>query len=93
MRSQQAINPSPEIYPNKAQQDKRDRLTPRELQIAELVAQGRTNSEIGRELWITENSVKQALKRMFRKLDVSSRTTMIAQLGGVGIDSFRSSRV
>jgi len=57
-----------------------NRLTPRELQIAELVALGRTNAEIGHELWITENSVKQALKRMFRKLEVSSRTEMIAQL-------------
>lgn len=59
---------------------KSDRLTPRELQIAELVALGRTNAEIGNQLWITENSVKQALKRMFRKLDVSSRTEMVAQL-------------
>ena len=56
------------------------RLTPRELQIAELVALGRTNAAIGSELWITENSVKQALKRMFRKLEVSSRTEMVAQL-------------
>lgn len=57
-----------------------NRLTPRELQIANLVALGRTNAEIGNELWITENSVKQALKRMFRKLGVSSRTEMVAQL-------------
>jgi DNA-binding CsgD family transcriptional regulator len=57
-----------------------NRLTPRELQIVELVALGRTNAEIGQELWITENSVKQALKRMFRKLDVSSRAEMVAQL-------------
>lgn len=57
-----------------------DRLTSRELEIAELVALGRTNAEIGKELWITENSVKQALKRMFRKLQVSSRTEMVAQL-------------
>jgi DNA-binding CsgD family transcriptional regulator len=57
-----------------------DRLTSRELQIAELVALGRTNAEIGNQLWITENSVKQALKRMFRKLEVSSRTEMVAQL-------------
>lgn len=59
-------------------QDKR--LTPRELQIASLVALGRTNAEIGTELWITENSVKQALKRIFRKLEVSSRAEMVAQL-------------
>ncbi len=59
---------------------KAERLTPRELQIAKLVASGQTNAEIGTELWITENSVKQALKRMFRKLEVSSRAQMVAQL-------------
>jgi DNA-binding CsgD family transcriptional regulator len=58
-------------------------LTPRELQIAELVARGLTNAEIGAALWITQNSVKQALKRMFRKLNVSSRTEMIGQLHGI----------
>jgi DNA-binding CsgD family transcriptional regulator len=59
---------------------KTDCLTPREWQIAELVALGKTSAEIGKELWITENSVKQALKRMFRKLEVSSRAAMVAQL-------------
>ncbi len=56
------------------------RLTPREGQIAELVAQGLTNREIGAKRWITQNSVKQALKRMFWKLNVSSRTEMLAKL-------------
>jgi DNA-binding CsgD family transcriptional regulator len=59
-----------------------NRLTPRETQIAELVARGLTNAEIGAALWITENSVKQALKRMFRKLEVSSRAEMVARLSG-----------
>ncbi len=67
-----------------------DFLTPRELQIAQLVAQGRTNAEIGVELWITENSVKQALKRMFRKLEVSSRAEMTAQF--VGTAKLQSTR-
>ena len=62
------------------QPNKTHLLTPRELQIAELVALGKTNAEIGNELWITTNSVKQALKRMFRKLSVSSRAEMVAQL-------------
>ena len=57
-----------------------NQLTPRELQIANLVASGQTNAQIGKELWITENSVKQALKRMFRKLKVSSRAEMVAQI-------------
>jgi DNA-binding CsgD family transcriptional regulator len=55
-------------------------LTPRELQIAELVAKGLTNAEIGKELWITQNSVKQALKRMFQKLNISARTELVAKL-------------
>ncbi len=55
-------------------------LTPREVQIANLVARGLSNAEIGAELWITQNSVKQALKRMFRKLEVSARTEMVAKL-------------
>jgi DNA-binding CsgD family transcriptional regulator len=55
-------------------------LTPREMQIANLVARGMTNAEIGAQLWITQNSVKQALKRMFRKLEVSARTEMVAKL-------------
>lgn len=55
-------------------------LTPRELEIAELVAQGLTNAEIGNQLFITQNSVKQALKRMFRKLNVSARTELVARL-------------
>lgn len=50
------------------------------------VALGRTNAEVGNELWITKNSVKQALKRMFRKLEVSSRTEMVAQLSATRLD-------
>lgn len=57
-----------------------NRLTPREIQIVELVAKGLTNAQIGKELWIQENSVKQALKRMFRKLKVSSRAEMVAKI-------------
>ena len=59
------------------------KLTPRELEIAELVAQGLTNAEIGGKLWISQNSVKQALKLMFRKLEVSARAEMVAKLQDV----------
>lgn len=56
------------------------RLTARERQIADLVSLGKKNAEVGTELWITENSVKQALKKIFRKLEVSSRTEMATKL-------------
>jgi DNA-binding CsgD family transcriptional regulator len=55
-------------------------LTPRELEIADLVAQGKRTSDISATLGITQNSVKQALKRMFIKLNVSTRAEMVAQL-------------
>ncbi|MEO0376123.1 MAG: LuxR C-terminal-related transcriptional regulator [Cyanobacteria bacterium P01_A01_bin.17] len=55
-------------------------LTAREQQIADLVAQGLTNAQIGAELWITQNTVKQSLKRMFRKLEVSARAELVAKL-------------
>ena len=78
------INSQPQSLSNN---DRREvkipvKITDRELQIAQLVAQGLTNKKIGKQLWITENSVKQALKRMFRKLGVSSRAEMIAVLSG-----------
>jgi DNA-binding CsgD family transcriptional regulator len=57
-------------------------LTRRERQITELVAQGLSNIEIGLALQIAPSSVKQALKRMFRKLSVSSRTHLVAKLQG-----------
>ena len=55
-------------------------LSKREIQIAHLIAQGLTNVEISRELWISHNTVKQALKKMFRKLEVSSRIEMVMRL-------------
>ena len=59
------------------------KLTPREIQIANLVAQGLTNTEIGKELWITQNTVKQALKKMYGKLNVHSRTAMIFKISNI----------
>lgn len=58
-------------------------LTRRELQIAELVAEGLTNAQIGTQLWISRNTVKQTLKNIFRKLDVSARAQMVAKLKDV----------
>ncbi len=49
-------------------------LTARELEILKLVAAGATNGEVGRGLWVTEQTVKFHLRNIFRKLGVANRT-------------------
>jgi len=60
-------------------------LTPRELEVARLVAAGLNNIEIGRCLGISRNTVKETLKRIFRKVDVDSRAEMVARLTHAGL--------
>ncbi|WP_214106513.1 response regulator [Acrocarpospora catenulata] len=52
-------------------------LSPRETQVLALVARGLTNAEIGRELYISETTVKTHLLRVFGKLGVSDRTAAV----------------
>lgn len=52
------------------------KLTGRELEIAHLAAEGITNKEIGARLFISENTVKMALKGVFEKLGVNSRVLL-----------------
>jgi len=60
-------------------------LSPREVQVLGLVAVGRTNAEIGRELHIGEATVKTHLLRTFAKLDVSDRTAAVTVARGRGL--------
>ena len=49
-------------------------LTRREVEILRLVAEGRSNSQVARLLWVTEQTVKFHLSNVYRKLDVANRT-------------------
>jgi DNA-binding NarL/FixJ family response regulator len=49
-------------------------LTRREVQVLQLLAEGRSNAEIARALWITPQTVKFHLSNIYRKLGVANRT-------------------
>lgn len=54
-----------------------DVLTPREVQVLACVARGLTNADVGRELFISEATVKTHLLRTFAKLGVDDRTAAV----------------
>jgi DNA-binding NarL/FixJ family response regulator len=55
-----------------------EKLTPREREILELVAEGRTNTEISALLWISPGTVRKHLENAFKKLEVHTRTAAAA---------------
>lgn len=55
-------------------------ITPRELEILELIATGLSNREIGDKLFVSENTVKTHSSRLFDKLNAKRRTQAV-QIG------------
>jgi DNA-binding CsgD family transcriptional regulator len=72
------------IYPADSAQPNRlpvwDVLTPREQEIAELVSAGLTTKEIASRAFVSENTVKQHLKRIFAKTDVRNRAELMQRV-------------
>jgi predicted ATPase/DNA-binding CsgD family transcriptional regulator len=55
-------------------------LTPVERDVVRLVAEGHTNAEIGQRLFISVNTVKKYLSRVYAKVDVDGRAELAAQV-------------
>jgi DNA-binding NarL/FixJ family response regulator len=51
-----------------------DRLTPRELEILALIAEGRSNAAIATELFVTKRAVERHINSIFLKLDLRDAT-------------------
>ncbi|MGB3306562.1 MAG: response regulator transcription factor [Thermomicrobiales bacterium] len=60
------------------------RLSQREAEVLTLVAEGKSNREIGRALFLSEATVKSHLVHIFSKLDVASRTAAVAKARTLG---------
>lgn len=54
------------------------RLTEREMQVLRGMSQGKSNGQIGRELYLSEDTVKTHARRLFRKLGVRDRAQAVA---------------
>jgi DNA-binding NarL/FixJ family response regulator len=77
--------------PSWNRRDRKNDLTRRESEILALVAEGHSNSQLARMLWVTEQTVKFHLSNIYRKLDVANRTeaSRWAQLNGLLPDKRR----
>ena len=65
---------SPRIAERLAERAQRQSLTAREQEVLNLLVRGRSNKEIGAQLFISEETVKSHLKTLFAKLKVRDRT-------------------
>jgi LuxR family maltose regulon positive regulatory protein len=80
-----------------AEQQKRDKapvlstelliepLSPRELEVLRLIAQGLSNNEIGKQLFLALDTVKGHNRRIFDKLQVQRRTEAVARARELGL--------
>jgi len=67
----------PAVAATLARHRENDSLTPRELEVLELVAQGLSNKEIAHAIGRTDETVKIHLKSVFAKLKVATRTEAV----------------
>ena len=60
-------------------------ITPRELEILEQIASGKSTREIAEALFVSENTVKTHASRLFDKLGVKRRTQAVAEAKRLGL--------
>jgi DNA-binding NarL/FixJ family response regulator len=84
-----------ELHRSDAEREEIERLTAREREILELIAQGKTNRQIGAELFLAEKTVKNYVSNLLAKLGMERRSEAAAyatrladrRSGTAGVDS------
>ena len=66
--------PLPDQVGEAASESRAVRLTPREREILQLVAEGYSNAQLARMLWVSHETVKFHLSNIYQKLEVTNRT-------------------
>jgi Response regulator containing a CheY-like receiver domain and an HTH DNA-binding domain len=56
-------------------------LTPRELEVAKHILEGKTNKDIAKDLFVTEGTVKNYVSKILEKLEMNNRAELIVMLG------------
>jgi DNA-binding NarL/FixJ family response regulator len=79
-RAENALAPLPE-----AVAPRRPSLTEREIQVLRGMSEGKSNAEIGRELYVSEDTVKTHARRLFRKLGARDRAHAVASAFRAGL--------
>ena len=68
----------PEVASRLATRDNFEALSPRETELLQVIAEGKSNREIANELFITEGTVKFHINRILTKLSASNRSEAVA---------------
>ncbi|MCR6477277.1 response regulator transcription factor [Variovorax sp. ZS18.2.2] len=87
-----ATKPRTGAAPSAGQAASGGALSPRELQVLQMVSQGWTNRRIAEALSRSANTIDTQIKSIYRKLDVNSRTQAVRKAMEAGLLSWDASR-
>jgi LuxR family maltose regulon positive regulatory protein len=60
-------------------------LSEREIEVLQIIALGKTNQEIARQLFVSPGTIKAHTSSIYRKLDVANRTEAVARARQIGL--------
>jgi DNA-binding NarL/FixJ family response regulator len=87
LSEEDSATPTPQALDSSVVRAQQPTLTRREEEVATLVAQGMTNRQIASELTISDHTAATHVRRILKKLGLSSRSQLSAWVTGQGLPS------